>query len=164
MAAAAIKSLADALKDEKTDNSDAGKVFNAAREIHAELASIQVLHDPRELILAAKTLTNKANDFVTKAIALGAKARNAKSKDVLESNALQVKHWAVQIKMLLAVRAAGSAADVSKTATEEDQYTNSVKGIVDSIIAVLDHETLGDAEEELFKSEPKIWVSPWAKK
>jgi len=164
MATTAIKSLSDALKDEKSDNSPVGQIFNAAREIHTELTTIHSLTDPRALILAAKNLTNKTNDFVAKVIAYGPKARNVKSKDALESSALQVKHWAVQLKMLLAVRAAGSAADVNKTSTEEDQYTNSVKGLVDSILAVIDHEALGDPEEELFKGGEKNWVSPWAKK
>jgi len=159
-----IKKLGDALKNEKVDNSAPGKVFSTAREIHAELFQIQTLTEPKDLIMAAKNLTNLANSFVTYVSGISQTIKNSKSKDLLDSAALQVKHWAVQLKMLIAVRVA--ACDVKKTATEIDQYNNSVKAIVDSILTVCDHEVFGDEvpEEDPFQNQKLNWVSPWAKK
>lgn len=51
-------------------------------------------------------------------------------RDNFMSHALQVKHFGVQMKMLLAVRAAGSASDASSSGTEDSQLKACVHGMM----------------------------------
>lgn len=50
------------------------------------------------------------------------------NRENMMSHALQVKHFGVQMKMLLAVRAAGSAADASASGAEDSQLKTCVQG------------------------------------
>jgi len=137
---AAIADLGRVVAPLLPDPSPRGQLFQVAKQIHEELVRLTGFvkaHSAKDMILSARTVTTAVNGFVASAQTVSDAVPQRTERENLMSHALQVKHFGVQMKMLLAVRAAGSAADASSTSAEDAQLKTCVQGIVDEVKFIL---------------------------
>jgi len=146
----ALQELKTECESLEIDLSAKGQLFQSAKLISDELLKIKGLVDAnnaKDMILGARNLTNLVTAFIANAQKVAEASHTTSIREQFVSTALQVKHFAVQLKMLLAVRAAGSATQQSNSSVEDNQLKTCVKGIVDSVLTVVRSDQVFEDED-----------------
>eukprot|EP01113_Clastostelium_recurvatum_P015767 TRINITY_DN1886_c0_g1_i4.p1 TRINITY_DN1886_c0_g1~~TRINITY_DN1886_c0_g1_i4.p1 ORF type:complete len:1752 (+),score=603.75 TRINITY_DN1886_c0_g1_i4:245-5500(+) len=137
MASAALR-VQESIKDVKVDNTVWGKLYGTARDIAQlmeQMSAMSAANDKRGMIETARQLAVQSATYVQQAKAAAEKCTDPKLKDQIMIHSQAAKNWAVQLKVITAVKAASDDDDASSTRA---QLVKCAKSLAKEVVSCVD--------------------------
>jgi len=136
--ATAAAKLAERMEQLKVDNSAEGKLYSIARSIAIEMEKLSKAakaKDKRGMIEASRALALASQQYTEQAKAAAESCSDLILKEQIITSAQAARNFAVQLKIIAAVK----AADDDDTESAKQQLVKCAKGLCKAVVAAVDY-------------------------